>query len=254
MLNGQDGWRFTDHGDGFGVIYNVSPITREVAAFSVCLARYEHHVEQSAKLVREMKRDIPPTFSPACNTLEEPRACLDHDVPADQLIAQTDARIRALGAHPVDHGGGGDCFFRVLAALVPQLSDASRHLEARRAVVDYIRRHERVFGAFVAQPDEEPGGPRWLDFPGYCDWMAQQGTYVNGDIEIMAAARVYNVNIQRYSFEEARDTLTPVEHPNCYTGLITMVHYETPGDLCHYCEFRRVGGEAAGEPLSAIGG
>ena len=84
-------------------------------------------------------------------------------------------------------------------------------------------------------PGDGPPGRRYKQ---YCDQMETVGCYVEGNIEIFAAANANNVEIYVIGIDEAHDRHFAPRNPNSHTRSATVVHYDAPGQQCHYraCE------------------
>lgn len=89
----------------------------------------------------------------------------------------------------VDCGGGGDCFFRCIAHAL--WNDAERHPEVRAAVVEELGDVSRYATDFMpGDGSDEERRDRYLGA------MARQGTYVEGQLELEAAARRYRLELR----------------------------------------------------------
>jgi len=117
----------------------------------------------------------------------------------------------------VDVDGDGNCFFRALAKLVywdEQDEQEQEHGRARQETIRYMREHREEFDQFV----------RGVDFDSYVDRMSREGTYVEGEIELMAAANTFNVRISVYGRSEDHDrTFAPLKS-NDETRDVCMAH------------------------------
>ena len=122
------------------------------------------------------------------------------------------AALQADGWQAVDVGGGGDCFFRALAKQVR--GDEQLHGLARQETIRYMREHREDFGEFVG------------NFDSYVDRMSREGTFIEGELEILAAANAFNVHIKVYGRSGAHDkTFSPLIS-NDETRPVYMAHYE----------------------------
>jgi hypothetical protein len=136
--------------------------------------------------------------------------------PASPPITDTELRSRlaafqANGWRAVDAGGGGNCFFHALAKQVH--GDAQRHGLARQETIRYMREHRGEFEGGV------PG-----DFDSYVDRMSREGTFIEGEVEILAAANAFNVHIKVYGWSRDYDrTFSPLIS-NDETRPIYIVH------------------------------
>ena len=113
---------------------------------------------------------------------------------------------------PVDVVGDGNCFFRALAKQVD--GDEQLHGRARQETIRYMREHREEFDQFV----------HGVDFDSYVDRMSREGTYVEGEIELRAAAKTFNVRIRVYGRSANHDrTFEPLEC-NLETRDVYMAH------------------------------
>ena len=83
-----------------------------------------------------------------------------------------------------------------------------------------MRRHPGEFAAFV--PLREADGE---DFDAYLRRMGREGEWVEGETEVIAVARVYNVNIYLWGYDERHDYVYKVPAPNLETRDIHLAHY-----------------------------
>ena len=139
------------------------------------------------------------------------------------LFARVDARLDSLGYRAKECGGDGNCFFRVLAFAL--YNNSALHLTIRRKTVQHMRDKAQRYSAYVE------GGA--AEYPQYCARMAEAGAYIEGNLEILAAAEANNVNIHVLGDDE-RDTDWLVQNPNDETREVHIVHYDAPGPDCHY--------------------
>ena len=124
------------------------------------------------------------------------------------------AAFQADGLRRVDVIGDGNCFFRALAKQVN--GDEQLHGRARHETIRYMREHREEFDQFVHR----------VDFDSYVDRMSREGTYVEGEIELMAAAKTFNVRIRVYGRSANHDrTFEPLEC-NLETRDVYMAHYQ----------------------------
>jgi hypothetical protein len=144
---------------------------------------------------------------------EEPREPRD-------VFAVMDTRLAGMGMKAVEVGGGGDCFFCTLAAQHPELLyDPANYSRARASTVRHLRAHRDLYSPFV------PYNDHIRTFDEYLDYMSQQGAWVEGGIEILAAAATWNVNIHIYGENELHDRIIDTPNPDMYTRDIFVAHY-----------------------------
>jgi hypothetical protein len=130
------------------------------------------------------------------------------------------AALKSNGWQAVNVGGDDNCFFRALAKQV--YSDEQEHGRARQETIRYMREHREEFEHFVHD----------VDLDSYVDNMSIEGTYVEGQFEIQAAANTFNVRIKVYGRSRDHDrTFTPLidnlETHATYTWLTTKRHSTT---------------------------
>ena len=124
------------------------------------------------------------------------------------------AALKSNGWQAVNVGGDDNCFFRALAKQV--YSDEQEHGRARQETIRYMREHREEFEHFVHD----------VDFDSYVDNMSMEGTYVEGQFEIQAAANTFNVRIKVYGRSRDHDrTFTPLID-NLETRDVYMAHYQ----------------------------
>ena len=122
------------------------------------------------------------------------------------------AALQADGWRRVDVIGDGNCFFRALAKQVN--GDEQLHGRARQETIRYMREHREEFEHLVE------------DFDSYVDRMSREGTFIEGELEIRAAANAFNVRIEVYGRSGAHDkTFSPLIS-NDETRPVYMAHYQ----------------------------
>ena len=139
-----------------------------------------------------------------------------HEDEDTELSRRLDA-LQADGWQAVDVDGDGNCFFRALAKLVywdEQDEQEQEHGRARQETIRYMREHREEFDPFVHD----------VDFDSYVDRMSREGTYVEGEIELMAAANTFNVRIRVYGRSEDHDRTFAPLISNDETRDVCMAH------------------------------
>lgn len=130
--------------------------------------------------------------------------------------AEVDQRLAALGLKARDVGGGGNCFFRSLAAQHPDLMNSPElHILARSRTVRYMQSNEDMFRHYVGLP-----------YTDYIERMKKPGAWVEGEAELVAAAAAWNVNIHVWGRSDAHDCRVLSPNPNIETRNVCMVHYQ----------------------------
>jgi hypothetical protein len=136
-----------------------------------------------------------------------------------ELSRRLDA-LRADGWQRVDVVGDGNCFFRALAKQVYGDEQEQEHGRARQETIRYMREHREEFKQFVHIYSDV----NYKDFDSYVDNMSREGTYVEGEIELRAAANTFNVRIRVYGRSEDHDrTFAPLKS-NDETRDVCMAH------------------------------
>ena len=150
----------------------------------------------------------------------------------DTPICLTQLRRRLAVFHDngwqaVNVGGDGNCFFRALAKQV--YSDEQEHGRARQETIQYMRERREEFEHFV---------PKDFDsYDSYVNHMSREGTYIEGQFEIQAAADAFNVHIMVYGRSRDHDrTFTPLMS-NLETRDVYMAHYQAAQ---HYVVLERM--------------
>jgi hypothetical protein len=134
-------------------------------------------------------------------------------------------RLAANGWQAVAVAGDGNAFFRALAKQV--YFDEQEHGRARQETIRYMREHREEFEHFVHD----------VDFDSYVDNMSMEGTYVEGQFEIQAAANTFNVRIKVYGRSRDHDrTIAPLIN-NSETRDVYMAHYQAAQ---HYVVLERI--------------
>jgi hypothetical protein len=132
------------------------------------------------------------------------------------VYMQVDQRLSLLGFKSRDVGGGGNCFFRALAAQHPDLmNNPSMHRQARLRTVRYMRMNEATFSNSVPSKS----------YSSYVDHMSEDGTWVEGEVELHSAAAAWNVNIHIWSESDAHDRRFLAPNPTIHTFNVCMAHY-----------------------------
>jgi Ca2+-binding EF-hand superfamily protein len=147
----------------------------------------------------------------------------------DTPINDTQLRLRLAVFHDngwqaVNVGGDGNCFFRALAKQV--YLDEQEHRRARQETIQYMRDRREDFEQYVPK-----------DFDSYVDLMSREGTYIEGQVEIKAAANAFNVCIKVYGRSREHDTTFAPLIINSETRDVYMAHYQAAQ---HYVVLERM--------------
>ena len=97
-----------------------------------------------------------------------------------------------------------------------------------------MRRKREWAENFFEKGAELVGGQKPKNFDEYLGYMATPRTYIEGELEILAACEALNVNILIYGIDDRHDTFVKVKAPNHTTQTVGLVHYDAPGLSAHY--------------------
>ena len=161
----------------------------------------------------------------------QPPPSQPHSEGDTELSRRLDA-LQADGWQRVDVVGDGNCFFRALAKQVD--GDEQLHGRARQETIRYMREHREEFEQFVHIYSDI----NYKDFDSYVDNTSIEGTYVEGEIELMAAAKTFNVRIRVYGRSEDHDRTFAPLISNDETRDVCMAHDQAAQ---HYFVLERMG-------------
>lgn len=120
--------------------------------------------------------------------------------------------------------GDGNCLFRALGDQIVGLS-AEDHVFIRHEIVEYIRKKPDFFKNFL---DEADG-----DIDTYLKHMAQDGKY-GGDLELEAAAKIYNATIVVYHPDGHNFSYSPREPASSSDRMFHLLYSTIIVDQGHY--------------------
>ena len=240
MLQSEDGWHFHDHGDGEGMVYWWPPRANRGAA--------EHAVALPVRRAGLSRPD--PRMSPMNNGTatiipalkRSPSAPADDDgqsgggsggggavtLSSEAIYQIVNVNLAAKQLEAKECGAGGNCFFHVLSVIL--FGDPQFHVGIRIETVRFMRNNAADFEPYVNLALAPDG-----TFSSYCDRMARDGTYVEGEAEIIAECRAGNINLDIHGMHD-RPNAIRVPHPNATTRNGRMAHYDVPGQGAHYKE------------------
>lgn len=89
------------------------------------------------------------------------------------------------------------------------------HMLARLRTVKYMRENEEKFSHCVAG----------VSYGTYVDYMSREGSWVEGEVELLAAASAWNVNIHVWGESGKHDCRFLSPNPTMETRNVCMVHY-----------------------------
>ena len=92
------------------------------------------------------------------------------------------------------------------------------HLLARGYIVNHMRTHAAEYSPFAPLRDGE-------DYDGYLARMSRDGEWVEGEIELTAAARVFNVKIHLFGYDRRHDQSFAPPAPDGRTRDVRLAHY-----------------------------
>jgi OTU-like cysteine protease/SEC-C motif len=111
---------------------------------------------------------------------------------------QADGRYSIL-----DISADGNCLFRTLSDQLFHDQGRKWHTNVRIAVCDFIEAHKDDFSVFLVLDDDDCKDEEDAsDFESYCKKMRQDGEW-GGNLELVAAARLYRRNITVFSTTSA---------------------------------------------------
>lgn len=118
-----------------------------------------------------------------------------------QYDSLVDERLESLGKVSVECGSSGDCFFRCIIVALGQSNTHENALTLRQSVMDSIRSNKQEYDQYIVKGDPYD----WNTFEEYVEIMSEPSTYIEGDVEILATARLLGVNIKVYRDSEEAD-------------------------------------------------
>ena len=129
-----------------------------------------------------------------------------------------EVRLHQFQLRPLDVGGGGDCFFRVVSQQL--YGDLSHHLDIRAAGIAYMRDNPE---RFIERNTDYSRGQ-------YLNSMSIQGTWCDGLI-IQAVADQLNLRIviaesnEHFAEYNIIRAVTPLQPTDIYLGHLGEYHY-----------------------------
>jgi hypothetical protein len=241
MIHQSGDWRFSNHGDGTGLLYSwpgaKTPDGQRELLHGECVGRL---VQRTSSLgapslrkiceqpieVRRSPRfvDVVEIEMGSNNMVSDSHINLPTGEPDPRLRleAEVNTRIQSLGYTAVEVGSGGDCFFRCLSAQHPffnfQPSDENSLL-ARQLIVEYLTNHQSLYVDFIVYEGQTP------DYQAYLQQLSQPNTWIEGGLEVLAAAIVFNVRIHIFGSNPDHDRVVNPHESSEGTRDVYMVHY-----------------------------
>jgi hypothetical protein len=146
---------------------------------------------------------------------------------SDDSFGAVMSQLSATGLTLREMPGDGNCLFRALADQLE--GDSRNHMDHRRAVVDFMKKHRPDFEPFVE--DDEP-------FEKYIQGLAQSGTFAGNDA-IVAFARLHNVTVVIHQLDSPAWLIQPSNEASyAPSGREIHIAYHN-GD--HYNSVRKLG-------------
>jgi len=227
VLAEREGWRFNDHGDGTGVVYwwppDGTPDRDKLLQDGILALSVQRLGTAAAPTVEDTPAQ--PALPMSARTINDPSKTLPLELdnvgsikplPKEGgLFVRVDRRLASLGLKSRDVGGGGDCFFRSLAAQHPELMhNPHLHMRARERTVAYLQEHKERFSDYTSSP-----------YSAFLARLSNRGTWVEGEVELLAAASAWNVNIHLWGEDAEHDRRVQPPQPNNFTRTVSMAHY-----------------------------
>jgi hypothetical protein len=247
MIQQTKNWKFHDHEDGTGLLYSWpgsdSPQGQQELIFGTCVGTL---VQRTSSLGSPSVRNPPPP--PRVTDLTIPQQTVVSNpeesemsiwnpmisdshvsLPTDntpdprvQLLVEVNERLHRLGYLAIEVGSDGDCFFRCLTAQHPLFNfqpTTENSLLARQIVIEYLTHHEPLYRDFIAYDELTP------NYQIYLQRMSQLNTWIEGGLEVLIAAIVFNLRIHIFGSNSNHDRIVSSPEPNEETRDIYMVHY-----------------------------
>jgi OTU domain-containing protein 3 len=146
---------------------------------------------------------------------------------SDDSFGAVMSQLSTTGLTLREMPGDGNCLFRALADQLE--GDSRNHMDHRRAVVDFMKKHRPDFEPFVE--DDEP-------FEKYIQSLAQNGTFAGNDA-IVAFARLHDVTVVIHQLDSPAWLIQPSNEASYSpSGREIHIAYHN-GD--HYNSVRKLG-------------
>jgi hypothetical protein len=240
VLEQRENWRFVDHGDGTGIVYEWPGIDAERKKLCTNKGHFVALPVLRMDTIRKVSsggRDIPkrPQLKKdSSHAINSPRdlagregsakmpRLTDSDTRSDPF-EEVDKRLDSLNLKSIEVGSNGDCFFRSLCAqhhlfsCDPTETNSNR---CRAAVVAHMRQNPTLYGSFIPYIDLNI-----KTYDEYLEYMSGPLCWIEGGIEVLAAATVFNLNIHVYGSSEEHDRIISPPTTNINTRDIFIVHY-----------------------------
>jgi hypothetical protein len=242
MIQQRNNWQFHDHEDGTGLLYSwpgsTSPQGQQELLFGTCVGTLVQRPSSlgapTIRMTVPAVTDLTIPHSESTSDQNEmnlwnPMVSDSHiSFPTDtpdpriRLLEEVNERLQRLGYLAIEVGSGGDCFFRCLSAQHSFFNfqpTNENSLLARQIVVEYLTSNETLYRDFIAYDEHTP------NYQIYLHRMAQPNTWIEGGLEVLTAAIVFNVRIHIFGSNSNHDRVVCPHEPNEGTRDIYMVHY-----------------------------
>jgi hypothetical protein len=232
-LQSRGGFHFNDHGNGEGMVYWWPPREererlpekhQQVVAYPVVRSTHIHgpfgsSPGQSPVMQTSLPRPSPMLRRSPSDPPDAPPAAAP--MSTQEVYDIVNRNLAAKNMKAVECGAGGNCFFYVLSVIIYGIPH--RYDYCRKETVRYMREHREDFEGHVVLAST---------YEAYCDLMEQDGTYVEGQVEIFAAVHRFNVNLDVHGMFEPNTFRVTTSTSATRNGRV--VHYDAPGADAHY--------------------
>lgn len=259
ILDQEDNWQCIDHGDDTGIVYqrklNGVPVTDKRGLLPVYTVQrmriftfypFNHHpspppllssvvssenkVNTGAALIKSNDAIKGSTRSEYLlqgrneiddKSINSSNSGVRNDTNQKQLCQSIDDRLASMGWEGVEKGSRGDCFFRCLCGGLANfnfLNSDENALTCRREVIQHMQCNPEDYRDFIPY-DNFP------DYDSYLKFMSEPYSWVQGGVELLATAEVYNVHIYVIGRTEEFDQIISPKHPTLYSKQIYLAHY-----------------------------
>tara|TARA_B100001287_G_C22513206_1_gene449228 strand:+ start:256 stop:681 length:426 start_codon:yes stop_codon:yes gene_type:complete len=117
----------------------------------------------------------------------------------------------------VDVGGGGDCFYRVIAHQLGK--KPSSFMKIRREIADYISKNIETYSIYFDGEDETQK---------FISSIRKRGSWCEGEIEMQVVTKLYKVNL---IIKDDNGNVTKIENHDATKNLkiyhIIDVHFQS---------------------------
>ena len=104
-----------------------------------------------------------------------------------KISTKTNTRTKTKTCKIVDVGGGGDCFYRVVAHQLKM--NPNKFMEIRRKIADYLEANKETYQPFFENNEK---------LTKFISSIRKKGKWCEGEIEMQAVCNIFNVNLDVY--------------------------------------------------------